>query len=54
MIKKMLAFIDDTNLCANGQGCGEMMNAVRQECPTLHETVGGKMQSSKPGFFAWQ
>ena len=31
-----------------------MTNAMLQEYSTLCETVGGKMQSSKPGFFAWQ
>ena len=54
MIKIVSAFVDDTDIWANGKECGEMMNAILQEHETLYETVGGKIQSSKSGFFARQ
>ena len=30
------------------------MNAILKENATLHERIGGKMESSKLGFFSWQ
>ena len=54
MIKIVSAFVDDTDLWGNGQGCGEMMSAMLQEHATLYETIGVKMKSSKSGFFSWQ
>ena len=43
ILKTVLAFVDDTDLWWNGQGCGEMMNAILQECSTFHETDGSKI-----------
>ena len=54
IIKTVSAFLDDTDAWVNGQGCGEMINSMLQEHATLCETVGGKTQSSKSGFFAWK
>ena len=31
---------------------GEIMNEMLKECATLNETIGGKIKSSKSGFFA--
>ena len=53
-IKTVSAFVDDTDLRENGQGCEEMTNEILKEHTALCEIIGGKMQYSKPGFFAWQ
>ena len=52
MIKTVSAFEDDTDLWADGQGCGEMTNEMLKEHAALHEKIGGKMQSSESGLFS--
>ena len=47
MIKTASSFVHDTDIWENGQGCGQMMNEMLQEHATLHEIVGGKIQSSE-------
>ena len=42
MLKIVSAFVDDTDMWANGKGCREIMNMIIQDYPLLCKIVGGK------------
>ena len=48
-----IAFVDDTDLIAEGIDAEIMMNLMLKTCDDLHAATGGCIEQNKSKFFAW-